>query len=61
MSTKNTTGKKPKVGNLNELDIATNETDTPVPYFAGVARLSGTALMQAVISRTKPSGQTGKK
>jgi hypothetical protein len=52
--------KKPKVAGLDELDVTTNETDVPHNYFAGVAKLNVSWIMNPVIAFVKPSQSSGK-
>lgn len=50
----------PKLAGMDELDIVTNETDVPVPYFAGLRRLDVSWIMQAVIDHTTTVDSGGK-
>jgi hypothetical protein len=52
--------RQPKLAGLDEIDIATSETDVPVPYFAGFRKLDISWVMNAVISRTTNADSGGK-
>lgn len=51
---------KRKPISLDEINVATSETDVPATYFAGVRRLNVSWVMNPVIAFTKPTQTTGK-
>ena len=52
--------RRPKLAGLDELDIATSETDVPVTYFAGFRRLDVSWIMPPVIDHTTNADNSGK-
>lgn len=53
---KNQNVRTPKLAGIDDLDIVTNETDVPVPYFAGTRRLDVSWIMSAIIDHTTNVG-----
>jgi hypothetical protein len=51
----------PKPTGLDELDVPTNETDVPVTYFAGIAKLNVSWLMVPLITRIVAQDNSGGK
>ena len=51
---------KAKIAGLDEIDLPTNETDRPPTYFAGVAKLNVSWIMQPVITKVVPVSGAGK-
>jgi hypothetical protein len=60
MTGKGNNGQKRKPIGLDEIQVTTSETDVPSPYFAGIAQLNVSWVMNPVIAFTKPSNTTGK-
>jgi hypothetical protein len=60
MTGKGQSGNKRKPVNLDEINVVTNETNVPSPYFAGVRQLNVSWIMNPVIAFTKPSAGSGK-
>jgi hypothetical protein len=58
---KGTPQPKPTVAGINEIDVSTNETNVPPPYFAGVRKLSVSWIMYPLITRIVTQNQGGKK
>jgi len=52
---------KPKFAGLDERDFTTVQGDVPSAYFAGVAKLNGSPIMNPVVTKTKKSATTGGK
>jgi hypothetical protein len=62
MGGKGQTTQTPKVAGLDDLDVPTNETNVPAPYFAGVRRLNVSWICYPLVTKTTnvPSGGKGK-
>jgi|GEM_PF-3595852 len=60
MMGKSKPNRNPKPAGIDELDVATSETDVPVPYFAGFRRLDVSWIMPPVISRMTNASSAGK-
>ena len=52
--------KKPKAVGLDPINVVSNETNVPSPYFAGFRQMPVSWIMNPVIAFTKPSSGTGK-
>ncbi len=52
---------KPKLAGINEIDVATNETNVPPSYFAGARKLNVSWIMVPLVTRIITSDQGGKK
>ena len=51
----------PKVAGIDEIDVSTNQTNVPPPYFCGARSLSVSWVMTPIITRIVTQNQGGKK
>ena len=47
-------GQQPKPAGLDEIKVPTNETNVPPTYFAGVAALNVSWIMDPLITKIRP-------
>jgi hypothetical protein len=52
---------KPVVAGIDEIDVATNQTNVPPPYFAGARRFNVSWIMTPIVTRIVAQNQGGKK
>lgn len=51
---------KPTVAGIDEIDVSTNQTNVPPPYFAGTRKLSVSWIMMPLVTRVIQQNQGGK-
>ncbi len=61
MTGKGTPQPKPVVAGIDEINVSTNETNVPPPYFAGVRQLPVSWIMYPIVTLIVTQNQGGKK